>query len=230
MISVNQVSTPLALCFATHQLIECSRRKLPNDAWDYLSRRVDSESTPHREHQSFDRGASAAQISQNGIHSLRLPILLVTMKSISRHSDELGAVGAARASDVKLGVSFVVSAFVNSAVKAAPETIHACQFYVNGDGALIEALPDLAPEILESTGCGPKPEIFNSAVLRLAAYNPEIYHINLMRYFSTAHPAKALSGLKKTPNHNSSRPIQQLIKTVQRYNYSATIVCNDKFG
>ena len=138
--------------FATNQeIVEQARRRLNQEAWDYLTGASESETTMRRNRAGFDRLAflprtlidvTDVDISTTVLgHPLHAPVMLAPMGSLQTLDREGGAASAKAAAE--FGTLHVVSSVTQPSLEeiaAATTAPKIFQLYIRGDWAWIEEM------------------------------------------------------------------------------------------
>ncbi|MBI4198835.1 MAG: alpha-hydroxy-acid oxidizing protein [Chloroflexi bacterium] len=136
--------------FVTNEeVVQAARRKLTQDAWDYLVGGSESETSMRRNRLAFDRLAFRPRVLVNVStidpsttflgHKMRIPVMLAPVGGLHRFTP-LGAVAATKAA-AQFGTIHVVSSVTEPSLEetaAAASEPKVFQLYVRGDWAWIE--------------------------------------------------------------------------------------------
>lgn len=132
-----------------HHLVALARRRLPDDAWDYISGGSDSETTLRRNRHALDSLAFNSRVLRNVSdvssagsllgHELRLPVILAPVGSLAL-ADADGAAAVARAA-TRFGTMSVASSVSTPSLEEIADS-GTCpmvvQLYVRGDQPWID--------------------------------------------------------------------------------------------
>ena len=133
-----------------HEFATRARKRLGDNAWDYLMGAADTETTQKRNRQALDSIAFRPRVLNDvsGLdssgsllgHKLRMPVVLAPIGSMQDLVDGGGAVSAAAAAEFGTisMLSSVCAPGLEAVAKVAPGTNRMFQLYVRGDAAWID--------------------------------------------------------------------------------------------
>jgi glycolate oxidase len=136
--------------FVTNEeIVRAARRRLPQDAWDYLVGGSESETTLRRNRLAFDRIAfrprtliDVSTIDPSATvagHNLRIPVFLAPMGSLQTFTPDGGAASTRAAAE--FGTLHVVSSVTEPGLQAIAEAVDypkVYQLYIRGDWSWVE--------------------------------------------------------------------------------------------
>ena len=136
--------------FVTNEeIVRAARRRLPQDAWDYLVGGSESETTLRRNRLAFDRIAfrprtlvDVSSVDPSATvagHNLRIPVFLAPMGSLQTFAPEGGAASTKAAAEY--GTLHVVSSVTQPGLQAIAEAVDypkVYQLYIRGDWSWVE--------------------------------------------------------------------------------------------
>lgn len=136
--------------FVTNEeIVRAARRRLPQDAWDYLVGGSESETTLRRNRLAFDRIAFRPRtlVDVSSIHTsatvaghnLRIPVFLAPMGSLQTFAPEGGAASTKAAAE--FGTLHVVSSVTQPGLEAIAEAADhpkVFQLYLRGDWSWVD--------------------------------------------------------------------------------------------
>jgi glycolate oxidase len=142
--------------FATNEeIVRAARRKLPQEAWDYLVGGTETETTMRRNRLAFDRLAFRPRVLVDVSdvdpsttvlgHPMKMPVILAPLGRLQEFDPEGGA--AATRAAAQAGILHVVSSVTQPTLEetaAASDSPKVFQLYIHGDWAFVEDMIERA--------------------------------------------------------------------------------------